>query len=75
MAINGGVPGRGGYFIAVDLPSREIAEIRAAELSAEDIMSEVSLEPQDSQSLVDFGSNRRRHGTESVDAGTDENEP
>lgn len=56
-------------------PAARLPKYVPAELSAEDIMSEVSLEPQDSQSLVDFGNNRRRHGTESVDAGTDENAP
>src|SRR5215471_17067333 len=45
------------------------------EVSAEDIVSEASLERQGSESPVDSGSYRRGFGVESADAGANENEP
>ena len=45
------------------------------EVSAEDIVSEASLERQGSEAPVDSGSNLGGFGVESADAGANENEP
>src|SRR5262245_4120313 len=72
---------RGSFLIVAGIsllsifPAATLPEYVPDELSAEEIVSEASLERQGSESSVDSGSNRRSYGAESADAGANENEP
>jgi len=72
---------RGSFLIVAGIsllsifPAARLPKYVPGELSAEDIVSEASLERQGSESPVDSGSNRRSYGAESADAGANENEP
>src|SRR5215831_2261839 len=67
---------RGAFLIVAGIsllsifPAARLPKYVPGEVSAEDIVSEASLEMQGSESPVDSGSNRRSYGVESEDAGT-----
>jgi MFS family permease len=71
---------RGAFLIVAGIsllsifPAARLPKYVPGEVSAEDIVSEASLEMQGSESHVDSGSNRRSYGVESEDAGANENE-
>ena len=71
---------RGAFLIVAGIsllsifPAARLPKYVPGEVSAEDIVSEASLEMQGSESPVDSGSNRRSYGVESEDAGANENE-
>jgi MFS family permease len=69
---------RGAFLIVAGIsllsifPAAKLPRYVPGELSAEEIVSEASLEMQDSESPVDSGSNRRSYGVDSEDAAANE---